>query len=78
VIANFDDINTNTFNFQDMELLDATLAVLERGAGIDFLTRERACFIHFTLTVNPRLLNTHAIEIEPQTFPSQTSLTVHV
>jgi hypothetical protein len=79
-IADFDDINTNTFNFQDMELLDATLTVLGRGAGIDFpnLTRERAHFIRFTLTVNPRLLNTHAIEIEPQTFPSQMSVTVHV
>jgi hypothetical protein len=80
-IEQLDDIRTDAFAFGDMELLDASLALLPRGnANAEFsqAARDRTRYIRFTLTVRPRLINPGVMDVDPATFPAPTSTTVYV
>jgi hypothetical protein len=81
VIKNLDDIRTAMFSFVDMEILDVSLSVIPRGnSNINFTQPARDCthYLCFTLTVSPRLIDPRVMEVNPQTFPAQTSTSTTV
>ena len=81
-IETLNDIRSDVFSFADMEILDANLAVIPRGANpnADFTqaARDRTRYLRFTITVSPRAIPPGVMDFDPATFPSPTSSTVYV
>ena len=78
--VSMDDISSDVFSFADMEIVDASLLVIPRGAQVDFTDHQRARtrYLRFTLTVSPRLIIPGDMDFDPDTFPTPTSNTVYV
>jgi hypothetical protein len=63
-----------------MDILDSNLTIIPQGNGLDYSlqARERTRFLRFTLTVHPHLITPGATNIDPQSFPLPTPVTVYV
>jgi hypothetical protein len=79
-IRELQNIDAEVFAFSDVEILDANLAPIAGGAGIDFpaLARARTRYLRFTITVHPRNINTGAIDIDQHFFPLPQATVVYV
>jgi hypothetical protein len=79
-IGDLDSMELPVYTFADMEILDSNLTVIPQGNGLDYSpqARERTRFLCFTLTVHPRLITPGATNVDPQSFPLPTSVTVYV
>jgi hypothetical protein len=54
-------------------MLDANLTAIGRGNAADFpaMVRDKTHFLHFTLSIHPRMTNPRVLDIDPQEFPNQ-------
>lgn len=79
-INDITDYNSAVYGFNDFQLLDSDYTALNLGAAAEYpnATRAHCRFLKFTLSANPRNINTADFTILPALFPSQVTTTVYL
>jgi hypothetical protein len=79
-IVDLDDYNTNVFTFTGLEPLNGNFQTLNIVANPDYSnqTRTHTRYFHFTLTIDPRLVNTRNLNLDTLLFPSQATTTIYI
>jgi hypothetical protein len=80
VINDFNNYNSQVYDFLDFQILDSDYKVLTNGNGGDYpaTTKTNARFLKFTLAANPQAVNPVDFNIDAAVFPSQVTTTVYL